>query len=351
MAKIIGDDTNNDLTGTENDDIIRGNGGDDTISGLGGNDELSGGLGNDTIHGGLGNDTIIGGRGDDHADGGDGDDVFVLDASGGGNDVLDGGDGRDTLDFSATISAVTVDMRDGTASGTEFGTATFANFEVVNGGNGDDQFTGSTAGDTLHGGNGNDTLIGFDGDDDLDGGDGEDHLLGGIGNDTLTGGAGKDTLKGNDGDDTLFGGDQRDVLIGGLGADTMNSGAGHDIFKYGDNAGVAQSTSVNYDTLVEFNASEDVIGLWFNVGGIDTAITTGRLDQATYDADLSAAVNGTTMAAGHAVFFTPDSGSDAGELYLVVDVNGVAGYQASQDLVFEFDDATNMGSFSLANFA
>jgi Ca2+-binding RTX toxin-like protein len=329
MAKITGDDNDNVLNGTDNDDIIRGKGGDDTINGLHGNDLLSGGTGNDTVFGGDGDDTVTGDS---------------------GNDNLDGGDGRDTLDFSATTQGVTVNIFAHTATGAEIGSDTIFNFETVLGGLGNDTITGSVANDILMGGDGNDTINAFDGDDTLDGGTGADHLNGGHNADTAYGGDGKDTVKGNDGNDTLYGGADNDLIVGGQGADVLNGGGGHDLFKYGDNGGVSQSTSVNYDVLDEFNAAEDHIGVWFNVGGIDTAIATGRLDNATYDADLSAAVNATTMAAGHAVFFTPDSGSDAGELYLIVDVNGVAGYQASQDLVFEFDDATNMGSFSVANF-
>ena len=34
----------------------------------------------------------------------------------------------------------------------------------------------------------------------------------------------------------------------------------------------------------------------------------------------------------------------------IVDVNGVAGYQAGQDLVIELDNAQNLGSLSAGNF-
>lgn len=49
------------------------------------------------------------------------------------------------------------------------------------------------------------------------------------------------------------------------------------------------------------------------------------------------------LTAGHAVFFTPDSGSLAGQLFLVVDGNGTAGYQAGQDFVILLANASVPG--------
>ena len=45
------------------------------------------------------------------------------------------------------------------------------------------------------------------------------------------------------------------------------------------------------------------------------------------------------MAANQAVFFDPNGGGFAGQHFLIVDGNGVAGYQAGQDWVFKFDVA------------
>src|SRR5262249_8462508 len=56
-APIVGDDTDNTLTGTPIADVIRGLGGNDTLSGLGGEDILEGGDGNDVLDGGAGIDT------------------------------------------------------------------------------------------------------------------------------------------------------------------------------------------------------------------------------------------------------------------------------------------------------
>ena len=48
--------------------------------------------------------------------------------------------------------------------------------------------------------------------------------------------------------------------------------------------------------------------------------------------------------------FTPDKGAHAGETFLLVNANGVAGYQAREDFVFRLDTPANIGSLSTARF-
>ncbi|HEY0111669.1 MAG TPA: bluetail domain-containing putative surface protein, partial [Allosphingosinicella sp.] len=60
----------------------------------------------------------------------------------------------------------------------------------------------------------------------------------------------------------------------------------------------------------------------------------GSLSTASFDSDLEAAMNG-TLDASEAVLFTANSGDLAGRLFLVVDENGTAGYQAGEDYVIE----------------
>jgi hypothetical protein len=52
----------------------------------------------------------------------------------------------------------------------------------------------------------------------------------------------------------------------------------------------------------------------------------------------------------HAVLFTPDSGDLAGDTFLIVELNGTAGYQASQDLVIKLDHPSHINHLSLTNF-
>jgi hypothetical protein len=53
-------------------------------------------------------------------------------------------------------------------------------------------------------------------------------------------------------------------------------------------------------------------------------------------------LNGTAnhLAAHHAILFRPNAGSYAGQYFLVVDVNGHAGYDAGADLVFHLTGQT-----------
>jgi len=148
---LVGDDDDNELSGSL---------GDDEVTGLGGDDLLSGYAGDDTLDGGEGDDTLLGGSGDDQLAGGEGDDSLNGEA---GDDILLGGEGDDTLA----------------------------------GGDGDDVLVGGEGYDTLQGGAGNDRLEAGAG-DIVDGGDGDDLII--VSTDdaapaSIDGGAGDDTVK------------------------------------------------------------------------------------------------------------------------------------------------------------
>ena len=85
---------NDEILGTDVNDIVHGNAGNDKIVGAGGNDLLRGGQGNDMIAGGEGDDLLVGNKGDDHLLGGAGNDVIK---GGEGADVLIGNAGNDML--------------------------------------------------------------------------------------------------------------------------------------------------------------------------------------------------------------------------------------------------------------
>ncbi|PPR35744.1 MAG: Leukotoxin, partial [Alphaproteobacteria bacterium MarineAlpha9_Bin6] len=101
------------------------------------------------------------------------------------------------------------------------------------GGDGDDNLTGSVGNDTLDGGAGDDVLGSGRGADTLDGGAGDDVLRGGMGDDVLYGGEGNDVLSGDQQDDILDGGAGDDVLRGGAGSDTLFGGEGDDVLDGG----------------------------------------------------------------------------------------------------------------------
>jgi hypothetical protein len=138
-------------------------------------------------------------------------------------------------------------------------------------------------------------------------------------------------FQGGAGDDSFVGGTGDDVLYGGGGADILAGGPGADRFVY---LSASESTGAHYDTLADFDFAHDVIDLPGKVDALDSNVSGGRLSSATFDADLMAAIGATALEAGHALFFTPDSGDLAGKIFLIVDANGEAGYQPGQDFVF-----------------
>jgi Ca2+-binding RTX toxin-like protein len=129
--------------------------------------------------------------------------------------------------------------------------------------------------------------------------------------------------------DSFIGGAGDDRIVGLGGADTLAGGGGADRFVY---TGADESTGGNYDTLADFDPTADRIDLLSGVASWGTAITSGTLSQASFGTDLGAAMAG--LEAAQANWFAPDAGDLAGTIFLVVDANGVAGYQEGEDYVF-----------------
>ncbi len=154
---------------------------------------------------------------------------------------------------------------------------------------------------------------------------------------TLLGGAGSDVLYGFAGNDTLSGGAGADLLRGGAGADILSGGSGPDTFLY---SGVSDSTSTGFDQIQDFN-TDDVFRLGVSVTGVDATVTSGTLSQANFDGDLSAQLS-THLAAHHAVVFAPTASDYANHYFLIVDANGIAGYQAGEDFVFDISGSNTV---------
>ena len=87
-----------------------------------------------------------------------------------------------------------------------------------------------------------------------------------------------------------------------------------------------------FDTLADFNPAEDRDRPAGQRHRLCRRDRHGALSLASFNADLGAALGG--LGASQAGFFAPDAGDFAGKIFLVVDANGVAGYQAGEDYVF-----------------
>ncbi|MGH1404168.1 MAG: Ig-like domain-containing protein, partial [Alphaproteobacteria bacterium] len=173
-------------------------------------------------------------------------------------EIFDGGIGIDTVDYSASVLAVDIDLSAGTASGGDAAGDTLISIENIIGSDASgatqrDNLVGNDVVNHLQGLGGNDYLEGLGGADIIDGGSGWDiarytnsdagvevnlltgvhtgghaegdtlidieAVVGSLFGDTLIGGASNDYLSGHGGNDDIE---------GGAGADTINGGSGWD---------------------------------------------------------------------------------------------------------------------------
>jgi FG-GAP repeat/RTX calcium-binding nonapeptide repeat (4 copies) len=307
------------LTGTSASQTLVGSELNDTLNGLNGNDTIHGNGGDDLITGGVGNDTFFGGTGNDG---------FAMGANFDSQDHVDGGVGtNDQIQLNGDYSNGLLVLN----------SANLVGVEVMAFAPGHD-YTLTTANDFLSAGqnftfwsvtmaSANHVSIGASADVD--------------GHYTFYLGQGADFATGGGGGNLFYGEGGRDTLTGGGGADT---------FAY---LAVTDSTgndSINADDrIIDFTHGVDHFQLPVAVTGVDTAITHGGASFGSFNTDLAAAVDGTHLAAHRAVLFTSDSGSAIAHTFLIVDANGVAGYQAGADFVFEMINGTLTG-LSTADF-
>ncbi|MBL8538099.1 MAG: hypothetical protein JNM59_11905 [Hyphomonadaceae bacterium] len=388
---------NDQLFGGDGDDFLRGGLGNDYLDGGTGSDRASyyalpgsvrvdlriQGVAQDTLAGGFDTlvnienvagsefaDTLIGNHlanwmwshgGADDIRGNAGDDTFWIPQGDGA--VVRGGQGVDVVSFRGRVDSTGTDTAgvtftlgsQGSAQDIGRGLLTVYSMEGAEGSEFDDTITG----------NGQDNLLsGFTGSDTVNGGGGDDMIYGDFavrevgenpfsyddpgvvqGDDTLNGGGGDDLIDGNGGNDTIDGGTGDDTIIGGAGADRLIGGGGADQFVY---AGATESSGAGFDTIVGFNfRNADVFDLPVAVTSTSTLVG-GSLDISTFDSDLTALMAG--LDPGEAVLFTASAGSFAGQRFLVVDGDGVAGYTAGADFVFLMESATQISNFGIDDF-
>lgn len=280
---------------------------------------------------------LIGGAGNDFLFGGNDYNTFNLEK--GGKDIVIGGDGQDLFYFYGTLNAR--DRVDGGAGdrdiivlggnyagGLRLEAAQVLGIERISLTEGfsyrlaiDDAVAAAgqpfeVDGRDLRSG---DFLI-FNGSDDSDarlvvtGGHGNDRLIGGAGNDTLVAGDGRDELRGGAGNDRIEGGPGQDIITGG---------GGDDVFNY---ASYADSNYYAMDTIRDADLDHDKFALPFPVAGIDDDQFAATL------ADFETVFDAGHLGVHHLAFGHLDT-SDS--MFLVFDLNGVAGYQIDGDLLIE----------------
>ena len=180
--------------------------------------------GNNEVYTGAGNDKIHS-RGESNSlnllNGGDGDDEFLI--SGDGDNRIHGGNGNDNIDIHHAHGNHQI-----------YGEAGDDNIRII--GNGNNRIYGGSGNDNIkmigdgnnciHGGSDNDTII-------LKG-KGSNLIHGGIGDDYIQGGEGKDIIQGGDGNDVIYGMAGDDIIFGGPGNDYIDGGQGNDILKGGN---------------------------------------------------------------------------------------------------------------------
>lgn len=250
--------------------------------------------------------SVTGGAGDDTLKGGGGNDSFHAGAALDGNDVMTGGAGNDTVDYATRVNALDVSA-DGAAHSGETGENdnVGADIEQIDGGQGDDTLTATSAptvagGSSLAPGRSGPTLHGNNGDDTLNGG---------VGDDIFDGQRGNDTENGRDGDDT-FGTDEGFPFGGNDGGDDrLNGGPGNDRF--------FQTTKLVSDPAAGFSASAD---------GSDDLLGGAGFDTVTYDEfGLDSSSNRTPVNVSVSLDDVANDGSTAENDNIHADVEDITG--------------------------
>lgn len=284
------------------------------------------------ITGGAGDDIIVGAHGAgilNRLEGGGGNDVITSHSE---TAILDGGGGDDDIHITGAATNVSVDGGSGTDE-------VFLDDPFVT----DALFLGTTGVETVRLGTDGGYLLVVAAEtaltiDATTLATGLIHVTG-IGSTaalTIRGGAFVDHMVGSDANDVLEGRGGADVLEGGMGADTLTGGSASDTFSY---TFVSESSGGLHDTITDVNFNVDKFDLDVTVSSVNSTVHQGSLSTATLDSDLAIKITAAKLSAGGAVRYTPDAGTLAGHEFLIIDWNGIGGYQAGFDYVIDITGA------------
>ncbi len=326
--------------------------------------DIIGSIANDVVAGGAGNDTFdltLGGS--DNATGNGGNDTFLVGNAGA---IISGGAGNDTIRMVGELGLSGLNLDGG--SGTNilefantFGfnppeTLIAANLkniaEVLITGAANLQTLDSTvaAGATLVIDATDGLDFHFDGSKEKDG-----HFLITEGDvSVITLGQGSDTV--------LRTATSSGETINGLGGNDViqmssfskaSGGTGNDTFQFAsldDGYNTFNDGHLSATVLTDFDFSADKIDVWFGVTGTNAMVTIATIPTGPNGDAGNAVENGMDAAhlgAHHAGLLKV---TDTGQLYVVVDVNGQAGFQFGHDFMVEVTGASHLASFSSADF-
>jgi Ca2+-binding RTX toxin-like protein len=293
------------LSGFEN---AVGGAGNDTLIGTDDANAFDGGAANDTLMGGAGDDILYGGTGNDSLVGGSGNDIYYVDEA--GDVILELPGAAEGLTDSVIASASYI-----LANATYVETLLLAGEAVSGTGNDlDNQLAGNELDNTLVGLGGNDTLLGGTGTDTVAYAAAAGAVIVNLAAGTASGADGNDVLIGIENivgsvfSDSLTGDVSNNRLRGDQGADTLDGGAG-----FGDTADYSQApgpVTVNLATNSSSGADgsdtltniEGILGSAFadelvgdahdnrlgGLGGIDVIDGAGGTDAALFTGDRAA---------------------------------------------------------------
>ncbi len=268
----------------------------DTLTGSNVSNTLEGGEGNDTMWGGPGNSTCE--NDEDVIKGGAGDDIFNMSDTADCGDTIYGGDGTDEARYHERSNPLTISL-DNTADDGENNEEdnVRSDVEVVYGGSGADDITGSMYANVLHGGGGNDTL---------NGGSGDDTLIGNTGDDTLNGDAGDDLFDELEADDAVY------TTTGkGDGNDIINGGAGFDKVTFADRSTDAVTITLCFsDTLQGAGSAADGSPACTANDGEASVDATNNIINVEHVVGTTAAVVNTITGTSVDEFFEGGAGND-----------------------------------------
>ena len=369
------------LTGTDNDDVLTATGAaTNVLIGGAGDDFISGGGGSDVTDGGEGIDTVsfadigpavtvsVDETGTGEAVYSPAPDVNVVDTLA-NFEIIEGreGDG-DTIDVSTFSTGVRIDLdtntptpgpnsQDGVVEVAGETVLTLSDFENIIGTDFDDVLLGNNEFNVIDGGAGNDAIHSFGGADEIDGGTGTDTLLltatpvgtevtldeTGSGTVVINGAdadvfsnfenvtgsaAGDDVLTGNQIDNVLNGNGGDDILTGGLGNDTLIGGEGTDTADFSD-----------IDVPVTITVDADGNGTAVRDTGFSVVVEDAVVDGSAFGAGLTPETFVSEAVAGNIYFNIHTSEFNGGEIRGQLDtivsdetVNGVRTIVITGDL-------------------